>query len=309
MGEDLFYALLRVVPAAWNGEVLAAAGLFAALHPSVFGSDWMPYEYVPAYLAFLVAVASVGGGRSGDCWIAALSGWILIHGHVCFLFIVPFLFLRAVTVRLLPFLRRQARPQVGSGCDSGGRTPRGALWLTQPYSGYFYWSAPVLMLLVILLAGTESLAERWSAPRFAVGIVAALALAGCPAFAPAPLTRLATDHANPGNPQATSPVSDPSLPAGVARLGALTAGRYAVLPFPHGAWPAITGILGRAERSGVAACVADPWWEFMMTSRFICIRKEILAGVRFTVWAPDGVPRGMPVLVRLRRGIVTYGPK
>jgi hypothetical protein len=173
VGEDLFYALLRVVPAAWNGEVLAAVGLFAALHPSVFGSDWMPYEYVPAYLAFLVVVASVGGGRSGDCWIAALSGWILIHRHVCFLFIVPLLFLGAVTVRLLPFLRRQARPQVGSGCDSGGRTPRGALWLTQPYTGYFYWSAPVLMLLVILLAGTESLGERWSAPRFAVGIVAA----------------------------------------------------------------------------------------------------------------------------------------
>ena len=97
--------------------------------------------------------------------------------------------------------------------------------------------------------------------------------------------------------------------ADAARLGALAAGRYAVLIFPHGAWPAITGILVQAERSGMAACGADPWWEFMMTAQFICTRKEILAGVRFTVWAPDGVPRGMPVLVRLRRGIVTYGPK
>ena len=165
------------------------------------------------------------------------------------------------------------------------------------------------LLLVIVLAGTESLAARWSAPRFAAGIAVALALAGCTAFAVAPLTRLATDHTDPGNPQAPGPVSDPSLPAGVARLGALAAGRYAVLTFPHGAWPAITGILAQAERSGVAACVADPWWEFMMTSQFICTRKEILSGVRFTVWAPDGVPRGMPVLVRLRRGIVTYGPK
>src|ERR1700743_3220473 len=91
-GEDLFYGLLRVVPAAWNGEVaglyllssffaacvvvtgwrwgglrtglvtLGAVGLYGALHPSVFSSDWMPYEYAPVYLAFLVSVASVAGG-------------------------------------------------------------------------------------------------------------------------------------------------------------------------------------------------------------------------------------------------------
>ena len=65
------------------------------------------------------------------------------------------------------------------------------------------------MLLVIFLAGTEPLAERWSAPRFATGIAVALAL----------------------------------------------------------------------------------------------------AGARFSVWAPGSVPRGMPVLFQLRRGIVTYSPK
>ncbi len=56
----------------------------------------MPYEYVPAYLAFLVSVASVAGGRTRDSWIAALAGWFLIHGHACFLFFVPVLSLAAV---------------------------------------------------------------------------------------------------------------------------------------------------------------------------------------------------------------------
>lgn len=441
-GEDLCYALLRVVPAAWNGEVvglyllssffaacavvvgyrwggvraglvmLGAVGLFGALHPSVFSSDWMPYEYVPAYLAFLVSVASVAGGRARDSWIAALAGWFLIHGHACFLLFVPLLSLGAVAVRVVPYARRRAWPRVerrvwvpaavisalfalpivlelvlhwpgnfgkyfdySDSTQSGGHSaaqvvgyvlwfwwPRAGAWavvaglaalaavavwrmpsapvrrfcvgllavnafstiafvaytatgideVNQYYIGYFYWSAPVLMVLVILLAGTEMLAARMAGAgasrRIASGIALALALAGCAAFAVAPLTRLATDHADPGDPAATGPVSDPSLPAGVARMGALAGGRYAVISFPHDAWPAITGILVQAERSGVDACVADSKWEFMMTSQFGCTHKEILAGMRFNVWAPAGVPRGMPVVCRLRRGIVTYAP-
>jgi hypothetical protein len=436
-GEDLFYALLRVVPAAWNGEVLglyllssffaacavlvayrwggaraglvmlAAAGIFGALHPSVFSSDWMPYEYVPAYLAFLVSVASVAGGRARDSSLAALSGWFLIHGHACFLFFVPVLSLGAIAARALPALRRRTWPVVArrvwvpaalisalfalpivlelvshwpgnfrayleysDSTRSGGHPvsrvadyvlwfwwPRAGAWgvvaglvvaaglaawrmpagavrrfcaallavnalstvafavytatgideVNQYYIGYFYWSAPVLMLLVIFLAGTESLAGWWPWPRFAGGTAVVLALAGCAAFAVAPLTRLSTAHADPGDPAATGPVSDPSLPGGVARIGALTAGRYAVISFPHAAWPAITGIIVQARRSGVHACVASPEWQFMMTSQFICTREEDLAGVKFEVREPGTVPPGMPVVCRLRRGIVTYG--
>jgi hypothetical protein len=445
-GEDLFYGLLRVVPAAWNGEVvglyllssffaacvvvigwrwggvrtglvtLGAVGLYGALHPSVFSSDWMPYEYAPAYLAFLVSVASVAGGRARDAWIAALSGWFLIHGHACFLLFVPLLWLAAFAARLVPHLRRPAWPRperlvwlpvavisavfalpvvlelvlhwpgnfgkyfaYSDSARSGGHPvtqvadyamwfwwPRAGAWaataalvlaaagaawrmpagrlrrfclallavnaastvaflgytaagideVNQYYIGYFYWSAPVVMVLVVLVAATELLAVRWPASGTArAGVVPglaaalALALAGCTAFAVAPQTRLSTDHADPGDPAATGPAADPSLPAGVARIAALAAGRYAVLSFPHAAWPAITGILVQAERTGVPACVAGPAWEFMMTSEFICTSKEIAGGERFSVWAPGSVPRGMPVVFRLRRGIVAYGTK
>jgi hypothetical protein len=443
-GEDLFYGLLRVVPAAWNGEVaglyvlssffaacvvvvgwrwggvraglvtLGVAALCGALHPSVFSSDWMPYEYVPAYLAFLVSVASVAGGRTRDSWIAALCGWFLIHGHVCFLLFVPLLSLGAVAARLAPHLRRRAWPRperrawlpvavisavfalpvmldlvlhwpgnfgrylaYSDSAQSGGHPlaqvagyalwfwwPRAGAWavaavlalaaagaawrmpagqlrrfclalvavnaastvafvgytatgideVNQYYIGYFYWSAPVITILVLLLACTELPAARAAGAgtaraRIVPGVAVALALAGCTAFAVAPQTRLSADHADPGDPAATGPVADPSLPAGVARIAALAAGRYAVLSFPHAAWPSVTGILVQAERTGVPACVADPAWEFMMTSQFICTRKEMLGGRRFSVWAPGSVPRGMPVVFRLRRGIVTYGTK
>src|SRR5580693_3358735 len=87
-GEQIFWAMLRVVPTAWNGQLialyllnagfaacvvavvygwtgslrgmLAAAAvlaLFGFLHPAVFNSDWMPYVYVPAFLTFAVSLA------------------------------------------------------------------------------------------------------------------------------------------------------------------------------------------------------------------------------------------------------------
>ena len=46
-----------------------------------------------------------------------------------------------------------------------------------------------------------------------------------------------------------------------------------------------------------------------MTSQFICTRQEAADGLRFSVWTPAGAPRGMPVVYRLRRGIVTNGTK
>jgi len=307
-GEDLWYALLRVVPAAWNGEVLGLYLLSSFFAACVAVIGW-PGNF-GRYLAYTSAMQA--GGHS----VAQVADYVL-----WFWWPRAGAWGVAAGLTLLAAAWRMPRGAVRRFCLAllGGNAlstvafaayaATGVDAVTGPYTGYFYWSAPVLMLLVVFLAGTESLAKRWSAPRFAVGIAVALALAGCAAFAVAPLTRLTTDHADPGNPRATGPASDPSLPAGAARIGALAAGRYAVLSFPHAAWPAITGILVQAERSGVAACVADPWWEFMLTPQFICTRQEILAGARFTVWAPDTVPRGMPVLFRLRRGIVTYSPK
>ncbi len=438
-GEDVWFAATRLVPAAWNGQVagiyllsaffaasaavtvgrwggmragllaLAAVGLLGALHPSVFSSIWMPYEYVPAYLAFLVAVASVTAGRTKDAWLAALAGWFLIHGHACFLCFVPLLALAAVAVRLVPYARSRTWPRLPrrvwlpvavisavfalpivielarawpgnfgqyfaySGSAQSGGHPAAAvaryvLWfwwphaptalasaaaaaaltlaaaaawrlpdgpvrrlslallavdavstvafvgyavagvdeLNQYYIGYFYWTAPLLALLVLGLAGAELLAR--AGQQTALATAGAVALGCCAAFAVAPQTGLTTDHADPANPTATGPVADPSLPAGVARIGAVAAGRPAVLSFSHDAWPAVTGILVAAERTGVKACVADPRWEFMMTPQFICTGAELEAGQRFSVWVPGEAPKGAPVVARLRRGIVTDGP-
>jgi hypothetical protein len=449
-GESLFYDFLHFVPAAWNGEIvglyllnaffaasvvvtgwrwggvrtalvtLGAVGLYGALHPPVFSSDWMPYEYVPAYLAFLVSLSSVAAGRARDSWLAALSGWFLIHGHACFLFIVPVLTLGALAPALWRCSRRRPYPAGHPGrepraaariwlpagvisgvfalpivlelalhwpgnfakyfaysdsAQAGGHTaaqvtdyvlwfwwPHAGAWtvvavlvisslvavrwaprgpvrrlcaallvvdalstvafacyaavgideVNEYYMGYFYWSAPMILVLVTVLSLTGALAARTSRiagqARAATAVALVLPLAACVAFAVAPLTRLTFARADPIN-RATGAVSDPSLPTGVARIGTLAAGRDAVLSFPHDAWPAITGILVQAERTGVRACVADPTWTFMMTSQLICTRRDIEEGLRFRVWMPGTVPRGWAVVARLRRGIVTRSTK
>jgi hypothetical protein len=452
-GESLFYDALHVVPAAWNGQlialyalnalfvasvvavgwgwsqtlrgaavVLAAAPLIGALHPSMFSSDWMPYEYMPAYFAFIVALASVAAGHSRDAWIAAVAGWVLINGHVCFLFFVPALAAGVLALIVWSRWREKARGNertvfspppahvwipvaaisavfalpiivelvlhwpgnfakyldYSSSSKSGGHTARQVveyvLWFWWPhahawaalllllvlaaaavlltwrlpggpvkrfcaallavdalstvamvcyaavgidalneyYIGYFYWSAPVIALLVIALGGTELLASaRWMpAGRAApgTGIAVLLAVAAAVAFAVAPQTRLDIGHADPATP-ASGPITDPALPAGVAAMARLAAGRPAVITFPHNAWPEITGLLVEAERAGVTACLANQTWEFMMTSQFICTPAQLAEGRRFTVYVPGTVPPGATLVYRLRRGIVTAGGK
>ena len=159
-GESLFWAWLHLVPTPWNGQLLAAYALnglflglvmgvgygwtrslrgaaacfavvvaFAAVHPAVLSTDWMPYLYVPAYVAFLVAAASVAAGGARDAWIMALAGWFLIHGHACFLIFVPVISCAVLAAVLWP---RRHPGRLGAvllrhpaaGVGSGGRHQR-----------------------------------------------------------------------------------------------------------------------------------------------------------------------------------------
>ncbi len=135
-GEWLTHDLLHVVPTAWNGQLLAvfalgsafgaiavgivygwtrsprgAAGCFivilgfAALHPQIINSGWMPYLYVLAFFVFLLAAASAAAGRADDLWALALAGWFLIHGQASFLFFVPVIAVTVLASALWPWRR------------------------------------------------------------------------------------------------------------------------------------------------------------------------------------------------------------
>jgi hypothetical protein len=182
------------------------------------------------------------------------------------------------------------------------------------FIGYFFWSVPAALLLVIAIGVTEALTRCPGGKVTAAALTAAAAVLACAAFAAAPLTRTSVDHVDPldpvaSGPLASGPAADPGIAAAVTRLARLAEGRTLVLLIGARAWPAMTGLLVQAERVGVAACVASPAWTVMVTSQFICTPVQLATGRHFLVQVPGAVSHGMPVLAWLRRGIVTATTK
>jgi len=423
-GEYLFQDWLHVAPTAWNAHVLAVFALngvfvalavgtvygwtgslrgaaacfavivaFAAAHPSIVSSDWMPYLYVPAYLVFLIAAGAVAAGRLTDAWILALSGWFLVHGQACFLLFVPVLTV-AVLVALTWPRRRRLRAAARSlfatrrgvwvpvavisavfllpiavnlvlhwpgdfgkyiayghsaqaGKNGFGRVVSYALWYWWPYRvawlapvlllalafaatlrltrgrlrgfllallavnvvstltflfyaavgidilaqyiGYFYWSAPLVMVLIIVVAVVEAFSLRLGTVLAVTAAAAAFAT-----LAVIPATRTSTNDV------------DESLPSAVAALAARAPGKPIVLHLDHPAWPEAVGFLVQAERTGVRACIDDRWYTFIVTSQFICTPEQASAGKAYWFYTPK-VPSGARVLARLH-GVAVAAP-
>jgi hypothetical protein len=117
-GQGLFHGALHIVPAPYNGQLLAAmiygavftaltmvtlyrltgsrgatavalgiAFLFAARY-HMLGDTWFPFLYLPAFLLFTVAGAAVAVGRTGELPLFVLAAGVLAHGHVSFLLFV-----------------------------------------------------------------------------------------------------------------------------------------------------------------------------------------------------------------------------
>jgi hypothetical protein len=172
-GESLFWAWLHLVPTPWNGQLLATYALngmflglvtgvgygwtrslrgaaacfavvvaFAAVHPAVLSTDWMPYLYVPAYIAFLVAAASVAAGGTRDAWIMTLAGWFLIHGHACFLIFVPVISCAVLAAVLWP-----RRHRLGASARSFFATQRRVWVPVAVISAVFAF--PIILNLVL----------------------------------------------------------------------------------------------------------------------------------------------------------------
>jgi hypothetical protein len=421
-GEWLARDLLHVVPTAWNGQLLAVYALdsalaalvvvvvygwtgsmrcaaaafaviliFAAMHPGIVTSNWMPFMLILPFFVFLLAAASVAAGQARDLWVLALSGWLLIHGYAPSLLLVPVLMVAVAVLALLPFrgdrlaeAPARARASIrehraswiaaaaisavfilpialnlilhwpgefgkyltyGRSHKAGGHTApqvvkyvlwywwphssasglvvlallftassgvavllaRGPLrrWLgclvamaaaatltfcvytavgidaLTPYIGYFYWSVPFVLLLVIAVG----LAAAAPLPRAVPGTVAVAAAAGALivfAFA----ANLGTDlHDN-----------NPGLPGAVSALAARSPGRPIVI-VPQGvARVATTGFLVQAERTGVRACVNQRHWTYEITTQFVCTTRELSEGVRYRFVSSD--PPGATIILR-----------
>jgi hypothetical protein len=162
-------------------------------------------------------------------------------------------------------------------------------FLSQYYIGYFYWSAPLITLLVIAVGAGQALVFRWGAAVAVAGAAAALVV-----LAAVPGMRTSTED------------TDPGLPRAVAALAARAPGRLIVLTIDQGTWIDTTGFLVQAERTHVRACVDQPMWTFMMTRQFICTPQEAATGVRYWFDSPKPAPHS-PVILHFGNADVARG--
>ncbi len=167
------------------------------------------------------------------------------------------------------------------------------------YEGYFYWSAPVITLLVIVLGVVEAMPLPLGAVAAAGAALLVLA-----AVAVAPDTRTSTTSSDPAV-LSSGQDTDAALPGAVSALAARSGGRMIVLRLDPQFWGDVTGFLVQAERTGVRACVANPEYTFIVTSQFICTRSDIADGQVY--WFRPAAPPGSTVLARLRQAVVTAG--
>jgi hypothetical protein len=163
--------------------------------------------------------------------------------------------------------------------------------LTEYYIGYFYWSAPLITVLAAAVGVVEAIR-----PRLAAGVAVLAAAAAFIALTLIPGTRTSTNDI------------DESLPQVVATLAARAPGQSIVLHIDHSAWVETTGFLVQAERSGVKACLDDPWYMFLMTKQFICTPAQAAAGRAYWFYTPRGMPPGTSVIMRFSGVAVASAP-
>ncbi len=154
--------------------------------------------------------------------------------------------------------------------------------LREYYIGYFYWSAPLVTVLVIVLAVLSAVPLRLT-----TGVAALAAAATFVVLAVIPGTRTGS----------TNDI-DEALPQVVATLAARAQGRPIVLHIDGPAWVETAGFLVQAERTGVRACLDDPWYTFLMTRQFICTPAQVANGQGYWFYTPHGLPPHTHVLLR-----------
>ncbi len=157
--------------------------------------------------------------------------------------------------------------------------------LTEYYIGYFYWSAPLVTVLVIVLGAIGSLRARLST---GIAVLAAM-------------VTLAVLAVIPGTHTASTNDIDEALPQVVATLAARAPGKTIVLHIDHPVWVETAGFLVQAERTGVKACLDDPKLAFLMTKQLICTPAQVAGGQGYWFYFKNTTPPAAQIILRFSR--------
>lgn len=167
--------------------------------------------------------------------------------------------------------------------------------LDQTYVGYFYWSVPLLVLMIISVGATVRLAERGAAQWAAVAAVTAFAVLA---------TVVGQHRDNPYDPPPRYR-GVPAIPGAVSILAGKSSGRPMIIGMDHDAWPDAVGLILYASRHGLRMCLRDPRWRILARPQSVCSLSEIRTGVPYHLYATvrHRAPN-IPILARLHQSVV-----
>jgi hypothetical protein len=150
--------------------------------------------------------------------------------------------------------------------------------ISQAYLGYFYWTAPLLTVIVAVVAAVATAAKVDLRRAAVLGLAAAVAGA-------AVIATVVPQHKDNRDDPPAKYYGDPQIPHAVAQLAASADGRPIVLNITHNDWIDTVGLVAYADRTGVRSCVVGVRWMNLFRAQSICTRSETRSGVAFWVEA------------------------
>jgi len=148
---------------------------------------------------------------------------------------------------------------------------RGVDYLSLNYTGYFYYSVPTVIVAILLVEGLGRIGAGLTRPgahhthRRAMATPFALTAGfGMVVFATQTST-MNTYWGEPSLPRVAAVIHNSPL-----RHDRGVAFSMAVVGKAPADWPDVVGLLVAASREGYQPCIADPSWQFLVTSQYIC---------------------------------------
>ncbi len=170
--------------------------------------------------------------------------------------------------------------------------------ISQAYLGYFYWAAPLLVVIVVVAA----VAQRVDLRRAGLGLIAAVTGA-------AVIAMVVPQHKDNKDDPPAKYYGVPQIPHAVDQLAAAAHGRPIVLNIMNHDWIDTVGLVAYADRIGVRSCVVGPQWTILFRAQSICTSSDARTGVKFWVGAAHRHPApGWRVAATLPTASITEQP-
>jgi hypothetical protein len=148
--------------------------------------------------------------------------------------------------------------------------------IAQAYLGYFYWAAPLLVVIVAVAAAAVRVDLR---RETALGLAAAVAGA-------AVIAAVVPQHKDNKDDPPAKYYGVPQIPQAVTHLAASADGRPIVLHILNNDWIDTVGLIAYADRIGVRSCVVGVHWTILFRAQSICTGGDMRTGVTFWLGPP-----------------------